>query len=193
MAKIRDFVTISMDVRLVVVVQYYFILVRLEKPVCNWLWLGIGFGAFGIPGIGVNATGSGKELSFLTLGYCKTLTNELHVDTLNDAMKEEIQHLKMLTVQPMPNGGGMMNFASFGATQQYYPNNHAKQTLLAAQQFQQLQLHSQKHQHQHQHQFAPNQLHHQQEQTGEMRARGSMPSRNQKDSSSDVNSTASKD
>ncbi|XP_012456530.1 probable transcription factor PosF21 [Gossypium raimondii] len=124
----------------------------------------------------------------------QAMEQQVHLqDALNDAMKEEIQHLKMLTVQPMPNGGGMMNFASFGASQQYYPNNHAKHTLLAAQQFQQLQLHSQKHQHQHQHQFAPNQLHHQQEQTGEMRARGSMPSPNQKDSSSDVNSTASKD
>ncbi|XVF29404.1 hypothetical protein REPUB_Repub15cG0118200 [Reevesia pubescens] len=61
-----------------------------------------------------------------------------------------------------------------------------------AQQFQQLQIHSQKHQ------FPPHQLHQLQQQqlqqqTGEMRVRGSMPSSNQTDGSSDVSSTASKD
>ena len=118
---------------------------------------------------------------------------------LNNALKEEIQHLKVLTGQSMPNGGPMMNFAPFGASQQYYPNNHAMHTLQTAQQFQQLQIHPQKHQHQ----FPPHQLHQQQQQqeqqyqqqqqTVDMRVRGSMPSPNQKDGSSDVSSTASKD
>jgi len=74
----------------------------------------------------------------------------LFLVALNDALKEEIQHLKILTGQAMPpNGGGpMLNFASFGGGQQFYPNNHAMHTLLAAQQFQQLQIHPQK-----QHQF----------------------------------------
>ena len=71
-------------------------------------------------------------------------------------------------------------------------------TILTTQQFQQLQIHSQNHRHQ----FQPHQLHQlqqqqqhdqQQHQTGEMGVRGSMPSPNQKDSSSDVGSNASKD
>ncbi|XVF65622.1 hypothetical protein PTKIN_Ptkin09bG0263900 [Pterospermum kingtungense] len=135
----------------------------------------------------------------------QTMEQQVHLqDALNDALKEEIQHLKVLTVQSMPNGGPMMNFASFGANQQYYPNNQAMHTLLTAQQFQQLQIQPQKHQHQ----FPPHQLHQlqmqqlqqqqqqeqqQQQQTGEMRVRGSMLSSNQIDGSSDVSSTASKD
>ncbi|XWS22210.1 hypothetical protein CRYUN_Cryun29cG0014700 [Craigia yunnanensis] len=138
----------------------------------------------------------------------QTMEQQVHLqDALNDALKEEIQHLKVLTGQSMPNGGPMMNFASFGASQQYYPNNHAMHTFLTEQQFQQLQIRSQKHQHQ----FPPHQLHQlqqqqlqqqqqweqlqlqQQQQTGEMRVRGSVPSPNQKDGSSDVSSTSSKD
>ncbi|XVF37674.1 hypothetical protein REPUB_Repub20aG0029900 [Reevesia pubescens] len=133
----------------------------------------------------------------------QTMEQQVHLqDALNDALKEEIQHLKVLTGQSMPNGGPMMNL-SFGASQQYYPNNHSMHTLLTAQQFQQLQIHSQKHQHQ----FPPHQLHQlqqqqlqqqqlqeqQQQQTGEMRVRGSMPSPNQNDGSSDVSSAVSKD
>lgn len=76
-------------------------------------------------------------------------------DALNDALKEEIQHLKVLTGQ-IPNGGPIMNFSSsFGANQQYH-NNPAMHTMLTAQQFQQLQINSQK---QH-HQFQKHQLHH---------------------------------
>ncbi|XP_022761624.1 probable transcription factor PosF21 [Durio zibethinus] len=125
----------------------------------------------------------------------QTMEQQVHLqDALNDALKEEIQHLKVLTGQSMPNGGPMMNFASFGTSQQYYPNNHAIHTLLTAQQLQQLQIHSQKHQHQ----FPPHQLHQlqqqqEQQQTGEMRVRGPMPSSHQKDISSDVSSTSSKD
>ncbi|PPS01602.1 hypothetical protein GOBAR_AA19055 [Gossypium barbadense] len=142
---------------------------------------------------------------FLNCFYCCPYYDDLFVFcyliALNDALKEEIQHLKVLTAQPMPNGGPMMNFASFGASQQYIPNNHAMQALLTAQQFQQLQIQLQKHQHQ----FPPHQLHQlqqqlqlqqeHQQQSGEMRVRGSMPSPNRRDgpSSSDVSSTASND
>ncbi|KAK6255410.1 hypothetical protein SCA6_016715 [Theobroma cacao] len=132
----------------------------------------------------------------------QTMEQQVHLqDALNDALKEEIQHLKVLTGQSMPNGGPMMNFTSFGASQQYYPNNPAMHTLLTAQQFQQLQINSQKHQHQFQqhqlHQLQQQQLQQQQEQpqqqSGEIKARGSMPSPSQKDGSLDVSSTASKD
>ena len=122
---------------------------------------------------------------------------------LNNALKEEIQHLKVLTGQSMPNGGPMMNFAPFGASQQYYPNNHAMHTFLTEQQFQQLQILSQKHQ------FPPHQLHQlqqqqmqqqqelqqqqQQQQTGDLKLRGSMSSPSQKENASDVNPPVSKE
>lgn len=88
----------------------------------------------------------------------------------------------------------MMNYASYGPTQQYHPNNHAMNAL---QQFQQLQIHP----HQHQPQFPPHQLHQlqqqqlqqQQQQAGEMRARVPVASPNQIDGSSDASSSASKD
>lgn len=120
---------------------------------------------------------------------------------LNDALKEEIQHLKVLTGQAMPNGGPMMNYPSFGAGQQFYPNNQAMHTLLTAQQFQQLQIHSQKQQqqfqqhqlHQMQQQQLQQQQQEQQQQTGEIKMRGSVPSPNQKENTSDVNPSISKD
>ncbi|KAK9672221.1 hypothetical protein RND81_12G085400 [Saponaria officinalis] len=64
----------------------------------------------------------------------QTMEQQVHLqDTLNDALKEEIQHLKMLTGQAMSNGGPMMNFpASFGGSQPFYPNNQSMHTLLAA-------------------------------------------------------------
>ncbi|KAK8984379.1 hypothetical protein V6N11_029694 [Hibiscus sabdariffa] len=107
---------------------------------------------------------------------------------LNDAQKEEIQHLKALTSQSMANGGPMMNFASFGASKQCQPNNHAMQAHLTAQHFRQLQLQCQKHQ------LLPHQLQ-QQQQMREMRVRASMSSLNRRDypSSSDVSSTTSND
>lgn len=53
-----------------------------------------------------------------------------------------------------------MNFpASYGANQQYFPNNQAMHTLLTAQQLQQLQIHSQKQQQQQQFQHHQHQLH----------------------------------
>ncbi|XP_015867591.1 probable transcription factor PosF21 [Ziziphus jujuba] len=134
----------------------------------------------------------------------QTMEQQVHLqDALNDALKEEIQHLKVLTGQSMANGGPMMNYASFGGGgQQFYPNNHVH-TLLTAQQFQQLQIHSQKHQHpfqQHQlHQLQQQQMQQQQEQqpqqqSGDLKIRGTMPSPSQKDNNaSDANSSASKD
>ncbi|TYI11961.1 hypothetical protein ES332_A09G242700v1 [Gossypium tomentosum] len=107
-----------------------------------------------------DSTGMSAENSELKLRL-QTMEQQVYLqDSLNDALKEEIQHLKVLTAQPMPNGGPMMNFASFGASQQYIPNNHAMQALLTAQQFQQLQIQLQKHQHQ----FPPHQLHQLQQQ-----------------------------
>ncbi|XP_057781546.1 probable transcription factor PosF21 isoform X2 [Salvia miltiorrhiza] len=132
----------------------------------------------------------------------QTMEQQVHLqDALNDALKEEIQHLKVLTGQPMANGGAMMNFpASYGANQQYFSNNHTMNTLLTAQQLQQLQLHSQKQQQQQQHQFQQHQLHqfqqqqmqHQQEQqlsqTADMKLRNSMQSSMEKERAPDSSS-----
>ncbi|XP_057731071.1 probable transcription factor PosF21 [Arachis stenosperma] len=132
----------------------------------------------------------------------QTMEQQVHLqDALNDALKEEIQHLKILTGQAMPpnNGGPMMNFASFGGGQQFYPNNHAMHTLLAAQQFQQLQIHPQKQQQQHQFQQLQQQMLQQQQeqmhqQSGELKIRSSTPSPGPKDNaSSDVNPSMGKD
>ncbi|XP_059632928.1 probable transcription factor PosF21 [Cornus florida] len=127
----------------------------------------------------------------------QTMEQQVHLqDALNDALKGEIQHMKVLTGQTIPNGGPMMNFPpSYVANQQFYPSNHAMHTLSTAQQFQHLQLHSQKQQHQ----IQPHQLHQfqqqlqpqqQQEQhpqqTGDMKMRGSMPSPSHKENASDI-------
>ncbi|KAF8108683.1 hypothetical protein N665_0104s0010 [Sinapis alba] len=94
-------------------------------------------------------------------------------DELNEALKEETQHLKVLTGQVAPNGASSgMNYGSFGSNQQLYSNNQSMQTMLAAQQLQQLQIHSQKQQQHQQFQFQQQQqfLHHrlrQQEQQNE--------------------------
>ncbi|KAJ1410494.1 hypothetical protein SESBI_21995 [Sesbania bispinosa] len=61
----------------------------------------------------------------------------------NNAVKEEIQHLKVMTGEAIM-GGGPMNFAAFGRGQQYYPNNQAMHALFAERQLQQLQNHSQR-------------------------------------------------
>ncbi|XP_075511985.1 putative transcription factor PosF21 [Primulina tabacum] len=78
-------------------------------------------------------------------------------DALNDALKEEVQHLKVLTGQTIPNGGPMLNFpaSTYGTEKPYYSNNKAMHALLTAQQLQQLQLHSQKQQNQ----FQQHQMH----------------------------------
>ncbi|KAJ7980680.1 BZIP transcription factor [Quillaja saponaria] len=119
----------------------------------------------------------------------QTMEQQVHLqDALNDTLKEEIQHLKVLTGQTMPNGGPIMNYTSFGGGQQIYANNNAMHTLLAAQQFQQLQIHSQKQQQQ----FQQHQLQQQQQQTGDLNIRGSVPSPSQKDAS-DINPAATKE
>ncbi|KAB2622898.1 transcription factor PosF21 [Pyrus ussuriensis x Pyrus communis] len=138
----------------------------------------------------------------------QTMEQQVHLqDALNDALKEEIQHLKVMTGQAMPNGGPMMNYTSFGGAgqQQFYPNNQAMHTLLTAQQFQQLQIHSQKQQHQFQqhqlHQLQQQQMQQQhqqqqqqqQQQSGELKIGGSAPSPSQKDSTSEVNQSVTKD
>ncbi|XP_075511990.1 putative transcription factor PosF21 isoform X1 [Primulina tabacum] len=78
-------------------------------------------------------------------------------DALNDALKEEVQLLKVLTGQTIPNGGPMLNFpaSTYGTEKPYYSNNQAMHALLTAQQLQQLQLHSQKQQNQ----FQKHQMH----------------------------------
>lgn len=140
----------------------------------------------------------------------QTMEQQVHLqDALNDALKEEIQHLKVLTGQTIPNGGPMMNFNSFGAGQQpFYPNHQAMHTLLTAQQFQQLQIHSQKQQQQfqqhHLQQLQQQQQQQQQEQqqlqtTGDMKSRAGSSSMasgsSQKDNAPDNNNppSASKD
>lgn len=106
--------------------------------------------------------------------------------------------MKLLTGQTVPNGGPMINYPAYGSGQQFYPNNHAMHTLLAAQQFQQLQIQTQKQQQQlqqhqlHHHQLQQQQqLHQQQElqqhqQAGDVKMRGPLASTaNQKDNASD--------
>lgn len=153
---------------------------------------------------GLNAENSELKLRL------QTMEQQVHLqDALNDALKEEIQHLKVLTGQGIANGGPMMNFpATFGGNQQFYSNNQAMHTLLAAQQLQQLQLHSHKQQHQFQqhqlHQFQQQQLQHQQQQqqplmqqqqqdqlsqSGDVMSRGSLSSP-QNENASDVSSVA---
>ncbi|WCJ41305.1 Basic-leucine zipper (bZIP) transcription factor family protein [Euphorbia peplus] len=124
----------------------------------------------------------------------QTMEQQVHLqDALNDALKEEIQHLKVLTGQTIPNNGGMMNFNSYGTGQQFYANNHAmhNNTLLTTQQFQQLQIQSQKqqqqqHQFQQQHQLHQLQQQQQQQQAGDMKMRGLAASPNQKDNMTDM-------
>ncbi|XP_061344749.1 probable transcription factor PosF21 [Gastrolobium bilobum] len=151
-----------------------------------------------------DTSGLNSENSELKLRL-QTMEQQVHLqDALNDALKEEIQHLKILTGQALPpNGGPMMNFASFGGGQQFYPSNHAMHTLLAAQQFQQLQIHPQKQQHQFQ-QLQQQQMQQQQQQqqlqeqqhqqSGDVKMRAATPPPCPKDNaSSDVNPSAAKD
>ncbi|KAL1324036.1 hypothetical protein HN51_034227 [Arachis hypogaea] len=82
----------------------------------------------------------------------QSMEQQVHLqDALNDALKEEIQHLRVLTGQALPNGGAPMNFASsVGGEQQFQSKNQSMHTILAAQQLQQLQIRSRKQQHQQQ-------------------------------------------
>nr|VDD08375.1 unnamed protein product [Brassica rapa] len=85
----------------------------------------------------------------------QSMEQQFHLqDALNEALKEEVQHLKVLTGQGVSNGGtSVMNYGSFGSNQQFYPNNQSRHTMLAAQQFQQLQIQSQNQQQLHQQQM----------------------------------------
>ncbi|XP_047319160.1 probable transcription factor PosF21 [Impatiens glandulifera] len=116
-------------------------------------------------------------------------------DALNDAIKEEIQHLKVVTGQAIQNVGPMTNFPlSFGSGQQFYGNSHAMHTHLTAQKFQQLQIQSQKlqqQQQQQQHHHHLNQIQHQQLQPQTRASSSSVPSPDQKESSLDAKSSSS--
>ncbi|KAJ6810954.1 putative transcription factor PosF21 [Iris pallida] len=108
----------------------------------------------------------------------QTMEQQVHLqDALNDALREEVQRLKLATGQMMPNGP-MMNFGptSYGANQQYYHHNQAMQSLLAAHQLQQLQIHPQQQLHPHQHQPPTN-----------PRMRGSMVAQSQREGTSENN------
>ncbi|XP_021774910.1 probable transcription factor PosF21 [Chenopodium quinoa] len=145
---------------------------------------------------GLNAENSELKLRL------QTMEQQVHLqDALNEALKEEIQHLKLVTGQAMSNSGPMMNFpASYAANQPFYPSNQAMHTLITAQQFQQLQLHSQKQQQQYQqhqlHQLQQQQLQHQEptqmsQHSGDYKMRSSMSL--SKENTSDPISGASKD
>ena len=69
---------------------------------------------------------------------------------LNNRLRDEIQQLKIATGQVNANIGKMGNFgvSSFGGNPQSYQRSHI-QSLLAAQQLQQLQIHSQQQQQPH--------------------------------------------
>nr|XP_043634344.1 probable transcription factor PosF21 [Erigeron canadensis]XP_043634345.1 probable transcription factor PosF21 [Erigeron canadensis] len=131
----------------------------------------------------------------------QTMEQQVHLqDALNDALKEEIQHLKAVTGQNLSNGGSLMNFPPFGSSnqqqQQFYPQSQAMNTMLTAQQFQQLQIqsHKQQHQFQQQHLHQLQQQQQQQEQhlaqTTDLKARSSM---SLKEHGLDVNPHGSKD
>nr|XP_010912775.1 transcription factor RF2a [Elaeis guineensis] len=115
----------------------------------------------------------------------QTMEQQVHLqDALNDALREEVQRLKIATGQAIPNGGQIMNFGpSFGTTQQYYHQSHAMQSLLAARQLQQLQIHSQHQQQMHPQQHQPQVQQQQQQSPAELKMKGVMTS--QRESTSD--------
>lgn len=113
----------------------------------------------------------------------QTMEQQVHLqDALNEALRDEVQRLKMATGQMMANGPAM-NYGqpSFGANQQFYhsnsnsnnSNSQATQSLLTARQLQQLQIHS------HQYQQLP-QL--------DMRMRGTVGPQNQREINADRSS-----
>ncbi|GMH18204.1 hypothetical protein Nepgr_020045 [Nepenthes gracilis] len=130
----------------------------------------------------------------------QSMEQQVHLqDALNDTLKEEIHHLKILTGQTNLNGGPMMKFpsSSYRGSQPLYPSNQAMQTLLTAQQLQQLQIHSQNPQHQlhqlqqHAQQEQPQQ---QQQLTEDLKiSGGSMLASSQKENASDLRTPVSKD
>ncbi|RID52374.1 hypothetical protein BRARA_H02974 [Brassica rapa] len=131
----------------------------------------------------------------------QSMEQQFHLqDALNEALKEEVQHLKVLTGQGVSNGASMMSYGgSFGSNQQFYPNNQSRHTMLAAQQFQQLQIQSQKQQQQQLHQQQMYQLQQQriqqqEQQSGVTELRRPMSSSGLKESvTSDPEATLTKD
>ena len=81
----------------------------------------------------------GDSFSILSI-----LTRSCLRAALNDRLRDEIQQLKIATGQVNASIGKMGNFgvSSFGGNPQSYQRSHI-QSLLAAQQLQQLQIHSQ--------------------------------------------------
>lgn len=118
------------------------------------------------------------------LTFAELFFSLMSAAALNDALREEVQRLKIATGQTITNGGRMMNFGpSFGATQQYYHQSHAMQSLLAARQLQQLQIHSQHQQQMHPQQHQPQLQQQQQQSPAELKMKGVMTS--QRESTSD--------
>ena len=87
----------------------------------------------------------GDSFSILSI-----LTRSCLRAALNDRLRDEIQQLKIATGQVNASIGKMGNFgvSSFGGNPQSYQRSHI-QSLLAAQQLQQLQIHSQQQQQPH--------------------------------------------
>ncbi|KAI3511401.1 hypothetical protein L1887_18554 [Cichorium endivia] len=91
----------------------------------------------------------------------QAMEQQVHMqDALNDALKKEIHHLRVVTGQSLTNGGPMMNFPPpFRPNHQFHPNNQPMHPLLTAQQFHQLQIQSRMQHQQQQHVFQQQQLH----------------------------------
>ncbi|KAL5703293.1 hypothetical protein ACHQM5_028400 [Ranunculus cassubicifolius] len=104
-----------------------------------------------------DANGLNTENNELKLRLHRLHTMEQQVrlqDALNDALRDEVQRLKLMTGQNISGAGSMMNFGpprpvhgGHSQAQQFYPNNNNQHAmhLLAAQQFQQLQIQQQSH------------------------------------------------
>nr|QEO19170.1 putative transcription factor PosF21 isoform X1 [Cymbidium ensifolium]QEO19183.1 putative transcription factor PosF21 isoform X2 [Cymbidium ensifolium] len=109
----------------------------------------------------------------------QTIEQQVHLqDALNDVMREEVQLLKLATGQ-MTSNASMKNFgSSIGTNQQFYNHNQAMQSLIAAHQLKQLQIHSQ------QQQLHPQQLH-----PAEVKMKGTMASQNPREGIYDANNT----
>ncbi|XP_039118168.1 probable transcription factor PosF21 [Dioscorea cayenensis subsp. rotundata] len=127
----------------------------------------------------------------------QTMEQQVHLqDALNDALREEVQRLKLATGQlnMVSNSGQMVGFggSNYGLNQQFFSQNQSMQSLLAAQQLQQLQIHSHQHPQQQQQQQLShqNQLQHQPQQTQQqtsMKTMGVLNSPNQNETSSSSN------
>ncbi|XP_043707317.1 probable transcription factor PosF21 [Telopea speciosissima] len=133
----------------------------------------------------------------------QTMEQQVHLqDDLNEALRDEVQMLKLMT-GAISNGGPVMNYVSpFGANQQFYPNSHAMQSLLATQQFQHLQIRSQQQQQQpppqqqpqhnlwHLQQQQQQQVQQQQIQQQDLKMKGVMTSPSNRESTMDVSSSS---